>query len=350
MKKILSVFLAVVLVISSFSFSASALGKKYKFDDSRKAVISENYREFLSEIDGDPNRIPIIVSSDQHGSVKRNSEIFKYIDSIVDWSKISKIINLGDTVNLFFNPFELLSYRHATECLPKEKRIEIMGNHDGHILPFGSLTNIFFPTPGAEVAKSKNAFAVEDENFNVRYIAVDPMNLIWTYNSGKITTKQADFIVEQLSKTDSKDVIFLSHTYLFRDALIKRDGSAFTGSEYFIGSEKKHTEVKQSFVDMLLARKNKTAGVFIDSQGKRHPYDFSSCQGDFLMTLHGHHHTEGYETSNGITEFLFQSFRHDGGDDTEPDCFYFAYIDTFTKKFKCWKNIPGYSAWEISIA
>lgn len=352
MKRIIAVLMAIVFVLSSFTFSASALGKnKNELPDWWKEVVSENYSEFISEVDGDPNKIPMIVTTDQHGAIKADSEIYRYFDEIADWSKISKIINLGDTVESKLNPFQLMAYRIATQCLPRNKRIEVIGNHDRFYVPFGTLVDfLFFPTPKAKRAISRNAFTVDDEKFGVRYLAVDPKDFPYQYTDGSISTVQANFIVKELSKTDDKDIIFLSHPYLFRDAVIRRNGAVFTGSDYFIGGPDKYTDVKQSFVDMLAARKNKTSGVFVDCRGVEHPYDFSECKGDFLMALHGHHHTEGYETKDGITEFMFQSMTLDNAQNTEPYCTYFAYIDREAKTFKCWKNLEGYDAWEISIA
>lgn len=341
--------MSAIMVLSLVPVSASA-AKETGATDEWKATVKENYDEFIAEVGESDSRIPIIVSTDQHGQIRFGTGYYSYINEIVDWSKISKIINLGDTVETFYNYYELFAYRHETKCMPREKRIEICGNHDGHIIPAFIGTKLFFPNPDADMAKGGAAFVVKDEQFNVRYLAIDPMGLIWTYNSGRLTPNQADFFISELSKDDSSDIVMLSHPYLFRDAIIKRDGTTFTGSEYFIGSASKGADVKQSFVDMLLARKNKTAGVLIDSRGKKHPYDFSNCKSDFLMTLHGHHHGEGYETCNGITEFLFQSFCYDGSVNRESYCFYFAYIDTETKTFKCWKNVKGYDAWEISIA
>lgn len=313
-------------------------------------TVVDNYKEFSSEI-GRSRRIPLIVSTDQHGSIKADSEVFKFINDLVDWNKISKIINLGDTVELTYSKSQLKAYNEAMRYIPMEKRLELEGNHDAHISAVKRDVSKYFPAPSAEMSKNKTAFTVTDESFNVRYLAINPMDYPWSYTTGKIDTTQADFIVSELEKTDASDIIILSHPYLFRDAIIRRDGTTFTGSDTFVGTGKKGADVKQSLLDMFLARKNRTAGVFVDSKGVEHPYDFTNCKGDLLMSLHGHHHTEGYETSNGFTEFMFQSFRHNGSiDDSEPNCFYFAYIDGNEKTFKCWKNIEGYSAWKINIA
>ena len=313
-------------------------------------TVVDNYKEFSSEI-GRSRRIPVIVSTDQHGSIKADSEVFKFINDLVDWNKISKIINLGDTVSSTYNKSQLKAYNEAMRYIPMEKRLDLEGNHDAHISAVRRDVSKYFPAPSAEMSKDKTAFSVNDTSFNVRYLAINPMSSPWAYTTGKIDTKQADFIVSELEKKDTSDIIILAHPYLFRDAIIRRDGTTFTGSDTFVGTGKKGVDVKQSLLDMLLARKNKTSGVFVDSKGVEHPYDFTDCKGDLLMSLHGHHHTEGYETSNGFTEFLFQSYRHNGSiDDSEPNCFYFAYIDGNEKTFKCWKNIEGYSAWEIDIA
>lgn len=352
MKRLIAVLMSIVFIISSFTFSASALGKKKsELPDWWKEVVLNNYNEFISEVDGDPNKIPMIVTTDQHGAIKADSEIYRYFDEIADWSKISKIINLGDTVKNTFNPLELINYRIATQCLPRKKRVEVIGNHDRFYVPFGTMIDfLFFPTPNAKRSIGRDVFVVKDEQFNVRYLAVDTKHFPWNYTDGSLSSSQAKFIIKELEKDDSSDIILVSHPYIFRDAMIRRTGDVFTGSEYFIGGPDKYTDVKQSFVDMLAARKNKTAGVLIDCKGKEHPYDFSKCEGDFIMTLHGHHHTEGYETKDGITEFLFQSMTKDNAQNTEPYCTYFAYIDREAKTFKCWKNLPGYDAWEIEIA
>ena len=318
-----------------------------------RQMVQSNYDEFISEVADSDSRIPIIVSTDQHGAVSANSAFYKYIDSVVDWNKISKIINLGDTVSNSYNEKELSAYLTATECLPGGKRIEVIGNHDRTGLSDAEgaeAARRYFRTSGAVYSDDGKAFVVEDTQFNIRYLAVDPKENPWGYESGALRTPQADFIINELSKDDLTDIVLISHPYLFKDNILRRDGSAFTGSEYFIGSRNVCTEARESFIDMLAARRNKTAGVLLDCDGVEHPYDFTACRSDFLMTLHGHHHTEGYETKNGITEFMFQSMTMDNGQNNEPNCFYFAYIDTQTKTFKCWKNVVGYDAWSISIA
>ena len=351
MKKTIRLTLCILLALLVVNFGIYFFTRKnYPVTDEWKSVVRENYLAFLSETENNSDRIPMIVSTDQHGAISSDSEIYRYINSLVDWDKISAIINLGDTVKLVYNPLELQHYRDATQCLPAEKRIEVIGNHDRFFVPTGKqIEKRYFPNPSAVYSADRKAFAVEDDAFNVRYLAVDTKCFPYYYTNGRLWTEQADFIIDQLSKEDEKDVVLLSHAYLFKDEMIARDGSTFTGSEYFIGSQTRGADVKQSFIDMLAARKNKASGVLIDSEGVTHPYDFSNCKGDFLMTLHGHHHSEGYETQNGITEFLFQSMTSDNKDDSEPLCFYFAYIDTKDNVLKVWKNVAGYEPLEVKF-
>ena len=353
MKSFIGAIMSVVFVMMNavnFIFYF-ATREPVEYTDEWKQNVVENYNEFIAEVDGDENKIPMIVTTDQHGAISFDNELYEFINGFVDWSKVSKIINLGDTVKQTYNPVELMAYRKATECLPAEKRIEVIGNHDRFFVPSGkAIEKRFFNNPDAEYSADRRAFVIKDEKYGIRYLAVDTKRFPYNYEHGELWTVQADFIIKELSKEDESDLVMISHPYIFKDKIIDRRGGTFTGSEYFIGTADKYADVKQSFIDMLAARKNKTSGVLIDCEGVEHPYDFSGCKGDFLMTLHGHHHTEGYETKDGITEFLFQSMTLDNAENTEPCCFYFAYIDKSAKTFKCWKNLPGYDAWEISIA
>lgn len=345
-KKILVIIL---FILSIFVFSSCNKGET--IDSEWKSNVLKSYEEFNLEIEENDNVISMIVTTDQHGCVKKDSEIYSYIDSIVDWDNISKIINLGDTVKLLGNKKDLNNYIKATECLPENKRIEVMGNHDKLYLGNrNKLKETYFSSAFSTKNDENNAFVVYDEKYNVRYLSVDTMQFPWTYKNGLLTTSQADFLISELEKVESSDIILLSHSYIFKDDIVNRDNEHFTGSDYFIGNDKKYSDVKESFLEMLSARNEKSKGVLLDCSGVEHPYDFTNCESELLMTLHGHHHDEGYEEKDGVTQFLFQSLRFDN-DKNEPNCIYFAYIDRSNNIFKCWKIVQGkrYDAWTISI-
>ena len=353
MQIILSVLISITAFFSSITSILGCGTPDGQLPDGWKDTVTANYREFIAEVDGDENKIPIIVTTDQHGAITADSPVYDFFNELVDWSKISKIINLGDTVSNQYNFKELLAYQTATRNLPSGKRIEVCGNHDRATLqtPMGmTASRFFFPTAGAVYSADRRVFTVTDEAFGVRYLAVDPKVSPWSYGSGFLTSDMADYIIAELSKEDATDIVLLSHPYLFKDCLIDRNGDTFTGSEWFIGDANNYAESRESFLAMLEAKKNKTAGVLTDSEGKTHAYDFSASSSELLMALHGHHHTEGYETKYGLTEFLFQSMTLDNAQNNEPLCTYFAYIDKEAGTFKCWKNLEGYSAWEFPIA
>lgn len=353
MKLFLSFAVIIATLFTSVSAKLTGNPPANQLPDEWKNVVAANYNEFISEVDGDENKIPMIVTTDQHGAITVDSKIYDYFNELVDWSKISKILNLGDTVRNEYNFKELFAYQCATRNLPAEKRIEVCGNHDRGGLKTNAgmrVSRMFFRTENAVYSKDRRVFTVKDEDFGIRYMAVDPKTSPWSYGSGYLTSDMADFIIAELEKQDETDIVLVSHPYLFKDEIIDRNGEPFTGSEWFIGDANNYVESRESFLSMLEAKKNKAAGVLTDSEGKTHAYDFSKSDAEFIMALHGHHHTEGYETKYGVTQFMFQSMTLDNAKNTEPLCTYFAYIDKEAKTFKCWKNLPGYSAWEIAIA
>lgn len=317
-----------------------------KFGQVNKDVIFQNYKQFVDEISQNPDKIPMIVHTDQHGLITKDCELYSYLNQIVDWSRISRIINLGDTVYSSFNTTELDEYFEATKMIPEEKRIEVIGNHD-HLGKEGGPAQQYFQNHVS--SNIPYNFVDYDETFNIRYLTVDLKIEPWSYNSGFLSSEKADFILNELEKTDTSNILFLSHAYLFYDEVIDRNGGIFTGSENFIG-DREHPEVRNSFLQMLNARKTKTSGILLDSEGNEHSYNFENVNSELLMSLHGHHHKEGYETKDNFTQFLFQSLRFDEAENTEPYCFYFAYVDPTAKTFKCWKNIQGYKPWSISFA
>lgn len=352
MQTILSFLLAIAAFFASFT-SQLGCGMPGKMTDEWKAVVTANYNEFITEVEGDENKIPIIVTTDQHGAITADSDLYDFFNELVDWSKVSKILNLGDTVQNQYNFKELFAYEVATRNLPAAKRIEVCGNHDRATLDTNIgmfVSRMFFHTEGAAYSADKRVFTVKDEQFGIRYMAVDTKVSPWSYGSGILTSDMADYIIDEFTKPDDTAIVLLSHPYLFKDALVDRNGAPFKASEWFIGDADNYAESRESFMQMLEAKKNKTSGVLLDCEGKSHAYDFSASDSEFLMALHGHHHTEGYETKYGVTEFLFQSMTLDNAQNTEPLCTYFAYIDKEAKTFKCWKNLEGYSAWEISLA
>ena len=312
------------------------------------AMVQANYDAMMTECLGDYNKIPLIIHTDQHGRIGASNQIMKLIGDMVNWYEVSKCINLGDTVTDRFGTTELENYLSATkDSIPLSKRLDIYGNHDiwdadddqkytvnqKRLSPY--FKNIYARRQG-----NNGYFTVVDDYYNVKYLVINNMEYPDTnYQTKRITTAQANFIISELSADDGRDVVILSHTPFDSDEVTSRDSTYLAYSEKFLSSSTAHN----SFMAMIAARKNKTSGTFTDSEGVEHSYDFSSVSGNLLMSLHGHAHFEAYRTfENSITEFIFDWF--------DGNTFYFAYIDREEKKFKVWKNEADVEALEISIA
>lgn len=312
------------------------------------SMVQANYDAFIADVMGDYNRIPFIVHTDQHGRISEKNPVLKLIGDITNWYEISKCINLGDIVADRFNAAALQAYLDAAkDCIPLSRRLDVYGNHDIWDADEDQKYTVdqkrlspYFKNIYARRHSNNGYFTVIDDYYNVKYLVINNMEYPATnYSTRRITTAQANFIVEELSKKDGYDIILLSHAPLVADdTMTSRDSSYQAYTETFLSD----ATANASFLAMIAARKTKTSGTFTDSEGVEHAYDFSACDGELLMSLHGHTHFEAYKSLAGsVTEFAFDWF--------DGNTFYFAYIDRNSKKFKCWKNENGVGALEISI-
>lgn len=312
------------------------------------SMVQANYDAFIADVMGDYDRIPIIVHTDQHGRIGAKNPVLKLIGDIMNWYEISKCINLGDTVADRFGATVLQTYLDAAkDCIPLSRRLDVYGNHDVWDADEDQKYTVdqkrlspYFKNIYARRHGNNGYFTVVDDYYNVKYLIVNNMEYPDTnYSTRRITTAQANFVVDELGKKDGYDIILLSHVPLVADdTMTSRDSSYQAYTETFLSDATANT----SFLAMIAARKAKTSGTFTDSEGVGHAYDFSGCNSELLMSLHGHTHFEAYKSLTGsITEFAFDWF--------DGNTFYFAYIDRNAKKFKCWKNESGIEALEISI-
>ena len=312
------------------------------------SMVQANYDAFIADVMGDYNKIPFIVHTDQHGRISEKNPILKLIGDITNWYEISKCINLGDIVADRFNAAALQAYLDAAkDCIPLSRRLDVYGNHDIWDADEDQKYTVdqkrlspYFKNIYARRHSNNGYFTVIDDYYNVKYLVINNMEYPATnYSTRRITTAQADFLVSELGEKDGYDIILLSHVPLVADStLTSRDASYEAYTEQFLSD----AAVNASFLAMIAARKAKTGGTFTDSEGTQHAYDFTGCDGELLMSLHGHTHFEAYKHLSGsITEFAFDWF--------DGNTFYFAYIDRSAKKFKCWKNENGVEPLEISI-
>jgi hypothetical protein len=81
---------------------------------------------------------------------------------------------------------------------------------------------------------------------------------------------------------------------------------------------------------LLLGRKSKQSGVYVDTDGVSHNFDFTGCKNELLITLHGHDHAELMSTVDGLT-----AYAADRKDGSTNRCT-FALVDRMNRKATFW--------------
>lgn len=273
--------------------------------------------EVMLDYMGDINKIPVIAHTDQHGALNGSAAmvgVFQTIADLVNWNDISKVINLGDTVNMAWHDSSDVPWLSCAELenavktvapIPLEKQLNVFGNHDQFTWDFSAntygeqMTNQaplqqYFRNINAHRRSNNGWFTVEDGYFNVKYVVTSAYE-----GTGKFaTTEQFDFLISELGKDDGFDIVLISHElynpdYIGRvfpttsDMIAK--GSAENDNNYGMGLD---------VGAILTARRNKTAGTFTDGSGVVHEFDFSNCKTELLCSLHGHTHYETYNYVN----------------------------------------------------
>lgn len=309
----------------------------------------------MAEYKGDARKIPFILTTDQHGGIKRyHRTIFDQLANMANWDEISFIGNLGDTIpnnwsgadELTDDPYmhhvTLENYRYATENLPHEKRLEVFGNHDTwgpnwdgkssglYALPSLKYLNQYFnDNSGRSMRCSDNSgnHVIYDPYFAVKYVCIAD----WDYtdpsasHSSRVSPEHWEWIIRQLSADDGYDVVLVSHHALDLTGDYARD--LFTGEPKTGMSTKIYAPADA----MFNARKAKGSGSFTDADGVTHSYDFTACQTDLLCGIAGHTHTGGYSHISGeLLSVAFTAF-------TNSSDMWFGLFDRDGRKLKAWR-------------
>lgn len=271
--------------------------------------------------------IPFFISTDQHGSGLEQHRWANNIDSDgVDFANI----NLGDTVDDYFNHTELTSARSRTTQV--KNYISITGNHDAlwsatsQVPSVFDLTHYFHSTFDRSVTdKVNSSYTVVDAEHLVKFLVVDNYYNVGTtqgsLGSDQLPGNVTDWLIKEMSK-DDYDLVYLQHWMLYAPANTYkyRDGTADTNN---IGGP-------QALRSLVTARRNKTAGSVTDMDGVAHSYDFTGCQHDLLCALHGHEHAEVYATLDNLLCYVADWYGSNGS------CV-FGLIDRGSRKLYVWK-------------
>lgn len=323
-------------------------------------VIVNAKKEWMTEYAGDYRKIPIIVSTDQHG--RRSEGIFNLIGKTFSMHDISKVMNLGDTISEWgdsdpehplLSNSGLEAWCESVKAIPFSKQLNVFGNHDtwyGNHADEGNPIGTRYPSSQTHLYQyfrniyarrtNNNGWFVDyDDAFNVKYVVVSGFEYQNGSSVWRIGTEQMKFVIDELSKSDGYDIVIVSHVPLRVDPsqMTLPTGDVYNDSVYCVSA----LDTDAFFA----ARKNKESGTIVDSDGVEHDYDFSGCETELLCSLHGHTHEDVYLYLND--NLLVNAF--DWFDDST---FFLALIDRVNRQLNVWKieatgGVPSYQNYQI---
>ena len=321
-------------------------------------VITAMKKEWMADYAGDYRKIPIIVSTDQHGLT--NTGIFNLIGKTFSMHDISKVMNLGDTISEWgdsdperplLSNSGLEAWCESVKAIPFSKQLNVFGNHDtwyGNHADEGNPIGTRYPSSQAHLSQyfrniyarrtnNNGWFVVHDEQFNVKYLVISAFE----YRGGvtfRIGTEQMKFIIEEMEKDDGYDIVIVSHVPLYDNPELNVYPTGQTSSTTY--------RISELDTDALFSsRKTKGSGTITDSDGLEHSYDFSECETELLCSLHGHTHYDAYLHLNGsLLVNAFDWFR------SSP--FFLVLIDRVNRQLNVWKyeapdGVPSYQNYQI---
>lgn len=309
---------------------------------------------WMAEARADSTVLPVVIHTDQHGKLTASNTLFTYLAKAVPWDVASACIGLGDVNNYSEDMFKKMEACLST--IPRNKRIDIWGNHDtwttnwyaGTEPPTAeewAVLNRYFDNSKYNGNHRFNEHGIEymgDEARKIKYVVIGG----WDFDmelGGKahyvIGSDSMDYIIQMLSAQDGYDIVILSHVQPFKNQTKEswlrpnvEDSSLNTngGMEYAV--EPVVFANDTSLDQMLIDRKNKVSGTVYDSYGGAHAYDFSGCATELLCCFAGHDHCDKYMWQGGsIPVYLFDAYSYDN----RP--FYFVNVDRTKARLNIWK-------------
>lgn len=315
----------------------------YGIDSSLASLIDEARTAWMTEYGGDCRKVPVIVSTDQHG--RTNSGIFNMLGKVLNMHDVSKVMNLGDTISIWYDadtskPLltedNLDAWLESIKAVPYSKRLDVFGNHDtwyGNYEDEGNAVGTRYPSSQAHLnqyfrniyarrTNNNGWFAVYDDQFNIKYVVVSAFEYQGSA-AFRIGTAQMTWLIDELSRNDGYDVVIVSHVPLSADPEQFIYPTGQTGTEAY--------RVSELDTDAFFsARRTKGSGTITDSDGTEHSYDFSACKNPLLCSLHGHTHYDAYlYLNNSLLVNAFDWF--------DKNTFFFVLIDRVIGQLNIWK-------------
>ena len=260
------------------------------------------YNNLLIEYKKIPNNgIPIFITTDQHG---RGIEANRWVNNQDNDGMEIANINLGDTVTDVFNLEELNTLLARSKSI--KNYIAVPGNHEykhgSEVMTNYDICRTFISTYDKQVCPNyPNCYTVIDGKHNVKYIIMDNyyVNEDGTgYGEKSIDSITSKWLINELSKNDGYDIIYLQHWGMCPAKKSRTDENELAWAENANSST-----VNYKLWQLLLARKKNQSGTFTDMSGNSYDFNFSACKNELLCTLHGHNHEEFYSIQDGLTAY-----------------------------------------------
>ena len=328
---------------------AETLATNTGLDVNWASAVETAKNAWMLEANGNVNKIPLIIHTDQHGNY--SSSLYKAISKMVNWYDISKVINLGDTVNSWVDadtehPLtisdKLEKYLKATETIPNSKRIEVFGNHDvwttndeGEEIGVAPQNHLrkYFRNIYARQKDNYGNFVLTDDVYNIKYLVVSG----FAFDSeigGKshfiIHPDSLKWIISEMEKVDGYDLIILSHCPLGTSEIVSYYDSIDGTSEEITVSGLSSVSFK-TLEALWSGRKSKTSGSITDEYGNTHNFNFTNCDGELLCGLHGHQHANKYYYIGELLDVVFDSYNFNN------DSIHFVLVDRENKQLNVWR-------------
>lgn len=295
---------ALVSAVASGDVSlGSSIGAELSYTspgDAWEANAAAAYANLLTAYREIPNSgIPFFISTDQHG---RGVEVNRWLnnqDAAANGMEVMNL-NLGDTVTDVFNENELSNiYARSWQI---KNHIMVFGNHEikaGTEDPnLYDLNRWFISTRERKFyVGPMGCFTVYDDAHCVKYVCVANYYEADGSLVRGVDGASAAWLAAELGKNDGYDVVYLQHWPVFTTRRLRTAAAETADSENHSGS------YNYAIWRLLVARKNKESGSFADSLGGVHTYDFTGCEHELLITLHGHNHEEQMSIADGLTAY-----------------------------------------------
>lgn len=345
---------------------------KVTTDDEYMESLDLARRATMESFAGDMSKIPFILHTDQHSTMSYNTiGVWRAITDMFNWDNISACINLGDTVQnnwpssngVYTDPYmynkHLEEYNISIASVPKDKRIEVIGNHDtwgpnwdgnstgdksipvNYLMPYFSNNRLNTKA----VPDSSGNFVVYDSYFMVKYVVLAS----WDYadtstNSENVSSDHIAWLIDQFSQDDGYDIVLLSHIPVHFSANASVD--PFT-SETLSNPASSITNGSPYLTQIVSDRKSKVSGSFTDKHSITHQYDFTNVNGDLLCALCGHVHYDGYQyLDSNVLSVAFEHY-------INQRAIFFCIIDRKNRQIEirkvCSNGTVGYNEAYVSL-